>query len=70
VGRGVSRQERLLVAEILLVHGGASPAATWSGLESLKNRWTLVTVYRGGFPPSPEPLGGHQDAPTIALGGS
>jgi pimeloyl-ACP methyl ester carboxylesterase len=47
--------------EILLVHGGASPATTWSGLESLKGRWTLATVYRRGFPPSPPPPDGRQD---------
>lgn len=47
--------------EILLVHGGASPARTWSGLESLKGRWTLATVHRRGFPPSPDPPDGRQD---------
>jgi pimeloyl-ACP methyl ester carboxylesterase len=39
--------------EILLVHGGASPATTWSGLESLSARWTLAYVHRRGYPPSP-----------------
>jgi pimeloyl-ACP methyl ester carboxylesterase len=47
--------------EVLLVHGGASPATTWSALASLKGRWTLVTVYRRGFPPSPPPPDGRQD---------
>jgi pimeloyl-ACP methyl ester carboxylesterase len=47
--------------EVLLVHGGASPARTWSGLEPLKARWTLVTVHRRGFPPSPPPAAGRQD---------
>jgi len=47
--------------EVLLVHGGASPEATWSGLESLSRRWTLTFAYRRGFAPSPEPLGGRQD---------
>jgi pimeloyl-ACP methyl ester carboxylesterase len=47
--------------EILLVHGGASPATTWSGLESLKGRWTIATVYRRGFQPSPSPPDGRQD---------
>lgn len=43
--------------EVLLVHGGASPAATWSGLERLSERWTLAVAYRRGFPPSPPPCG-------------
>jgi pimeloyl-ACP methyl ester carboxylesterase len=47
--------------EVLLVHGGASPTTTWSGLESLKGRWTLATAYRRGFPPSPPPTDGRQD---------
>jgi len=47
--------------EILLVHGGASSATTWAGLESLKARWTLATVHRRGFPPSPPPPKGRQD---------
>lgn len=47
--------------EVLLVHGGASPATTWSGLAPLKARWTLVTVHRRGFPPSPPPPDGRQD---------
>lgn len=47
--------------EVLLVHGGASPEATWSGLEHLTERWTLASVYRWGFPPSPEPPTGRQD---------
>lgn len=47
--------------EVLLVHGGASPEATWSGLEHLSRRWTLLFAYRRGFAPSPEPPGGRQD---------
>ena len=47
--------------EVLLVHGGASPATTWSGLEQLHERWTLAYVYRRGFPPSPPPPNDRQD---------
>jgi pimeloyl-ACP methyl ester carboxylesterase len=47
--------------KILLVHGGASPARTWSGLEHLSERWTLAFVYRRGFRPSPSPPNGRQD---------
>ena len=47
--------------EVLLVHGGASPEATWSGLEPLTRRWTLVLAYRRGFAPSPDPPGDRQD---------
>jgi pimeloyl-ACP methyl ester carboxylesterase len=47
--------------EVLLVHGGASPEATWSGLEDLKARWTLMFAYRRGFAPSPSPPRGRQD---------
>jgi pimeloyl-ACP methyl ester carboxylesterase len=47
--------------EILLVHGGASPDATWGGLAPLGARWTLASVHRRGYAPSPEPLDGHQD---------
>src|SRR3954454_20766834 len=43
--------------EVLLVHGGASPATTWRGLESLGERWTLAYAHRRGYPPSP-PLPG------------
>jgi len=39
--------------EILCVHGGASPSTTWTGLEALANRWTLVLASRRGYPPSP-----------------
>jgi pimeloyl-ACP methyl ester carboxylesterase len=56
--------------EVLLVHGGASPPTTWAGLESLAARWTLASVYRRGYPPSPlEPDGRHDfdvDADDIA----
>jgi pimeloyl-ACP methyl ester carboxylesterase len=48
-------------SEVLLVHGGASPATTWSGLESLRGHWALATVHRRGFPPSPPPPDGRQD---------
>jgi len=47
--------------ELLLIHGGASPRTTWRGLDPLLTRWTLVTVYRRGFAPSPPPTRGHQD---------
>jgi pimeloyl-ACP methyl ester carboxylesterase len=43
--------------EVLLVHGGASPRTTWAGLSELSSRWTLVSAYRRGYPPSP--LGRH-----------
>ena len=46
--------------EILLVHGGASPDTTWGGLDSLGARWTLASVHRRGYPPSP-PVDGRQD---------
>lgn len=46
---------------MLLVHGGASPATTWSGLEQLSERWTLMFAYRRGFAPSPDPPSGRQD---------
>jgi pimeloyl-ACP methyl ester carboxylesterase len=47
--------------EVLLVHGGASPATTWAGLEPLTSRWTLAYVHRRGYAPSPPPPGGRQD---------
>jgi pimeloyl-ACP methyl ester carboxylesterase len=47
--------------EVLLVHGGASPAHTWRGLEPLTARWTLAAVHRRGCPPSPPPTGGRSD---------
>jgi pimeloyl-ACP methyl ester carboxylesterase len=47
--------------EVLLVHGGASPETTWSGLEPLSERWTLAFAYRRGYPPSPSPPDGRQD---------
>jgi pimeloyl-ACP methyl ester carboxylesterase len=43
--------------EVLLVHGGASPATTWSALDPLSDRWTLVVAHRRGYPPSPSPAG-------------
>lgn len=47
--------------EILLVHGGASPEATWGALAPLRARWTLASVHRRGYPPSPPPVNGRQD---------
>src|SRR4051795_10051211 len=47
--------------EVLLVHGGASPATTWRGLEPLRERWTLAYVHRRGYPPSPPPPGPGSD---------
>lgn len=47
--------------EVLLVHGGAGPATTWSGLAPLRSRWTLASVHRRGFAPSPAPPAGRQD---------
>jgi pimeloyl-ACP methyl ester carboxylesterase len=47
--------------EVLLVHGGASPATTWHGLESLAARWTLAFVHRRGYPPSPDGPGPGND---------
>jgi pimeloyl-ACP methyl ester carboxylesterase len=47
--------------EVLLVHGGASPDATWSALAPLRRRWTLASVHRRGYPPSPPPLNGRHD---------
>jgi pimeloyl-ACP methyl ester carboxylesterase len=39
--------------EVLLVHGGASPDTTWGPLAPLAARWTLASVHRRGYPPSP-----------------
>jgi pimeloyl-ACP methyl ester carboxylesterase len=39
--------------ELLLVHGGASPRATWHALTPLAKQWTLVLPHRRGYPPSP-----------------
>jgi len=47
--------------EVFLIHGGASPDATWAGLESLRERWTVAALYRRGFSPSPPPPNGRQD---------
>lgn len=41
--------------EVLLVHGGAGPRATWGALAPLADRWTLAYVHRRGYPPSPPP---------------
>lgn len=53
--------------EVLLVHGGASPETTWSGLAHLTSRWTLLFAHRRGYPPSPPPVGGRQDFDVDAL---
>ena len=53
--------------EVLLVHGGASPDATWGALAPLSARWTLAFVHRRGYPPSPEPSEGRQDFEVDAL---
>ena len=47
--------------EILLVHGGASPDATWAGLAPLRARWTLASVHRRGYPPGPPAADERQD---------
>jgi pimeloyl-ACP methyl ester carboxylesterase len=47
--------------EVLLVHGGASPATTWAPLSPLSRRWTLSLAHRRGYPPSPPPPAGRQD---------
>ncbi len=52
--------------EVLLVHGGASPRATWGALESLAPRWTLALVHRRGYPPSPAPPGAGPDFDVVA----
>jgi pimeloyl-ACP methyl ester carboxylesterase len=46
--------------EVLLVHGGASPDATWGALARLGARWTLAWVHRRGYPPSAA-VDGRQD---------
>ncbi|OJF81356.1 hypothetical protein NS14008_21965 [Nocardia seriolae] len=46
---------------VALVHGGAGPKTTWAGLDSLAERWTLLVVYRPGYPPSPPVHGNGQD---------
>jgi pimeloyl-ACP methyl ester carboxylesterase len=53
--------------EILLIHGGASPATTWRGLDAMRDHWTLAFVHRRGYPPSPPPPGGRQDIDIDAL---
>ena len=47
--------------EVLLVHGGASPDATWGALAPMRARWTLAAVHRRGYPPNPPPLNGRKD---------
>jgi pimeloyl-ACP methyl ester carboxylesterase len=47
--------------EILLVHGGASPDATWGALAPLCSRWTLAKLHRRGYPPSPAAADGRND---------
>lgn len=55
-GIAVTREGR--GPELLLVHGGASPVATWEALAPLATHWTLLAVHRRGYPPSPP---GRQD---------
>ncbi|MFB8002817.1 alpha/beta fold hydrolase [Nocardia sp. NPDC056000] len=38
---------------VMLVHGGAGPRTTWAGMAALAERWTVLSVYRRGFEPSP-----------------
>src|SRR3954447_9731209 len=47
--------------EVLLVHGGASARTTWGALAPLAARWTLVSVHRRGYPPTPPEPGGAHD---------
>ncbi len=47
--------------EVLLVHGGASAATTWSALGPLSARWRLAFVHLRGYPPSPPQPDGRQD---------
>lgn len=61
VERGIEVERMGSGPEVLLVHGGAGPKATWAGLEPLRARWTLAAVFRRGFPPSPPSPGGVQD---------
>jgi pimeloyl-ACP methyl ester carboxylesterase len=58
---GISVKRKGKGPEILLVHGGASPDATWGALAPLSARWTLASVHRRGYPPSPAPPDGRQD---------
>jgi pimeloyl-ACP methyl ester carboxylesterase len=46
--------------EVLLVHEGASPEATWRALAPLAAGWTLASVHRRGYPPGP-PVHRRQD---------
>jgi len=47
--------------EIVLVHGGASPATTWGPLMPMGAHWSLTILHRRGYPPSPDPPDGRQD---------
>jgi pimeloyl-ACP methyl ester carboxylesterase len=58
---GISVTRKGQGPEILLVHGGASPDATWGALAPLSARWKLASVHRRGYPPSPAPPDGRQD---------
>jgi pimeloyl-ACP methyl ester carboxylesterase len=60
-GKPVVVERRGRGPEVLLVHGGARPGATWRGLEVLAQRFTVATMYRRGYPPSPAPRSGHPD---------
>ncbi|MGK8557608.1 alpha/beta fold hydrolase [Nocardia gipuzkoensis] len=46
---------------VALVHGGAGPKTTWTGLHTLSAQWTLLLVHRRGFGASPPPPSGRQD---------
>jgi pimeloyl-ACP methyl ester carboxylesterase len=47
--------------EVLLLHGGAPPEATWPALRTLADRWTLLTAYRRGYEPGVCPAAGISD---------
>ena len=60
-GRAIAVTRKGSGPPVLLVHGGASAATTWRGLEPLESCWTLLMVHRRGFEPSPPPTAGRQD---------
>ena len=47
--------------DLVLVHGGAGPVATWGALLPMAARRRLRLVHRRGYGASPEPAGGRQD---------
>lgn len=59
--QGLSILEHGAGPAVALVHGGAGPKTTWTGLHSLSAQWTLLLVHRRGFGASPPPPGGRQD---------